>query len=256
MIEEVEPYAIALLKNGKRIDGRRFDEFRKISYETGIIKNAEGSARVKIGKTEIITGVKMEIGEPFKDTPSEGILIVNAEFTPLASPDFEPGPPGEDAIELARVVDRGIRESECVDMESLCIEEGEKVWKLFVDIHVMNHDGNLIDASALASVLALHNTKIPKLEDGEIVRGEYERDLQVKFKPVTVTVCKVCGKLLVDPIFEEESVVDAKLSVCARDDGKICALQKGGSGIKFEDVKEMIGLAVKKIEEVRKEVWR
>ena len=42
---------------------------------------------------------------------------------PLADPTAEPGPPGEDVIELARVVDRGIRESGMVDLKQLVLEK-------------------------------------------------------------------------------------------------------------------------------------
>jgi exosome complex component RRP42 len=59
--------------------------------EQGIIEKAEGSARVLLGKTEVMAGVKIETGEPFPDTPNEGVLTVNAELVPLASPTFEPG---------------------------------------------------------------------------------------------------------------------------------------------------------------------
>jgi exosome complex component RRP42 len=71
------------------------------------VKNAEGSAEVRLGKTLAIAGVKTSIGTPFADTPDMGVMIVNAEFLPIASPTFEPGPPDENAIELARVIDRG-----------------------------------------------------------------------------------------------------------------------------------------------------
>src|SRR4030042_469517 len=100
-----DKYALELIQKGKRIDGRKFDEFRNIEIKENVAKKAEGSASVKIGKTHVIVGVKLELGKPFADRPNEGVLIVNAEFSPLSSPDFEPGPPSEDAIEVARVVD-------------------------------------------------------------------------------------------------------------------------------------------------------
>jgi exosome complex component RRP42 len=148
-------YALELIMKGKRMDERKFEDFREIKIEKDIIEKAEGSARVKIGETEVIVGIKLNTGEPFPDTPEEGILIVNAEFTPLASPDFESGPPGENAVELARVVDRGIRESKCIEVEKLCITPKEKVWMMFVDIHIINDQGNLLDAAALAAIVAL-----------------------------------------------------------------------------------------------------
>jgi len=246
-------YILKLLENGERVDGRKLDAFRDIKIETGIIKRAEGSARVKIDKTDVIVGIKTEIGEPFSDMPNMGILKTGAEFTPIASPDFESGPPREDATELARVVDRGIRESGCIDLEKLCIKEGEKAWEIFVDVHMINHDGNLIDASALAAVAALRTTKMPKLEDDKIIRDKLVKKLPLSHTPITVTVGKVFDKFMIDPVREEEEVLDSKITVAVMEDGKVCAMQKSGeTGLSFEDVNEMINLAVKKSKEIRK----
>jgi len=246
-------YVLKLLENGERIDGRKMDQFRDIKVETGIIQRAEGSARVKIGKTDVIVGIKTGIGEPFSDIPNMGILKTAAEFTPIASPDFESGPPRENATELARVVDRGIRESECIDLEKLCIKEGEKTWEIFVDVHIINHDGNLIDASALAAVAALRTTKMPKLEDDKIIRDKLEKKLPLSHTPVTVTVGKVFDKFIIDPIKEEEGLLDSKITVAVMEDGKVCAMQKSGeTGLSLEDVNKMIDLAVEKSKEIRK----
>ncbi|MEM5790946.1 MAG: exosome complex protein Rrp42 [Candidatus Aenigmatarchaeota archaeon] len=248
----MESYILELLEKGKRVDGRKLDEFRKIEISENIVEKAEGSASVKIGETHVIAGVKMEIGQPYPDSPDEGVLIVNAEFTPLASPEFEPGPPGEDEIELARVVDRGIRESKCIELEKLCIQPGEKVWCIFVDISILNHQGNLLDASALATLVALRNTRIPKVEDGKIIRGEYQGKLPVVFKPINVSVAKIGKNLLIDPNFEEEKIVEVKISVALRDDDKICAIQKqGNKEILFEELDKIIELAIEKSKEIR-----
>ena len=249
----MEEYAIELIERGKRIDGRNFDEFRKIEIKTNVAGKAEGSATVKLGETEVIAGVKMEIAEPFEDTPNEGVLVVNAEFSPLASPDFESGPPSENAIELARIVDRGIRESKAIKMDELVIEAGEKVWGIFIDIHFINHKGNLIDAAALAAITALLNTRVPKIVDEKIVRKEFEKKLPVEHQPITVTVCKLGNKYILDPLLEEENVLDAKLSVAVMEDDRICALQKqGNKGLEFDEIETMLDLAIEKSKEIRK----
>jgi len=91
MIIRVKQKQIAqLMSKGKRLDGRELKEHREIKVEMGVIEKAEGSARVFLGKTEVLVGVKIEVGEPFPDTPNEGVLTVNVELVPLASPTFEP----------------------------------------------------------------------------------------------------------------------------------------------------------------------
>jgi len=221
-----------LIEKGKRLDGRGVSDYREIKIEQGLIERAEGSARVLLGKTEVLVGVKVETGTPFPDTPNEGVMTVNAELVPLASPTFEPGPPDENSIELARIVDRGIRESKAIDTEKLCIEPGKKVFIVFVDVYVLNHDGNLIDASALAAVSALINTKMPNydIEDGEVKIKQGYTQLPMKNHPITVTLGKINNKLIVDPWLEEEQVMDSRLSIAINDEGNICAIQKGCSG--------------------------
>jgi len=249
----MESFALEMLRSGRRIDGRGFEEFRKIEIIPNIVEKAEGSAEVRLGKTKVAAGVKLDVGQPFKDSPEEGILIVNAEFSPIASPEFEPGPPGEDAIELARVVDRAIRESECIDFSKLCITPGEKVWIIFIDIHILDDHGNLLDASALASLVALMHTRIPKFENDEIVRGEYMGKLEVDHKPIVISMAKTLNHILVDPTLEEEEIAECLMSFCIREDGKICAIQKrGGRELSLEDIEKMIEIASKKSEEIRR----
>ncbi len=240
----------ALVARGVRIDGRKLNEYRKIVIEPNYIPKAEGSALVRMGDTIVLVGVKMEVGQPFPDTPNEGVLMVNAEFVPLASPTFEPGPPDENAIELARVIDRSLREIRVIDLEKLAIIPGEKVWMVWVDIYVLNHAGNLLDASSLAAMAALMVTKVPKVEVSE--QGEVKVDksthtgsLPLNHRVVTVTVGKLDEYLLVDPTDEEELVLDAKLAISVSEDGRIAGMQKMGSGdFTVDEVQKAVNLAL------------
>jgi len=244
-----------LIAKGKRLDGRELNDYRGVQIESGLIERAEGSARVRLGKTEVLVGVKIESGEPFPDTPNEGVLTVNAELVPLASPTFEAGPPDENSIELARVVDRGIRESKAIATEDLVVEAGKKVFIVFVDVYVLNHDGNLIDASALAALAALVNTKMFNYEvkEGEVKIKPGYKPLPIRNYPVAVTFAKISDKLVVDPWLEEEQVMEARLTMTIEKDGKVCAMQKGGYGIfTTEQILEAGKIAQEKATELRK----
>jgi len=247
-------YILKLLEKNERLDGRKLDEFRKITIEKNPIKRAEGSARVKIGKTDMIVGIKMEFGEPYPDTPNSGVLMTDAEFIPLAHPEFQTGKPGEDPTEAARVIDRGIRESETIDVEKLCIEKGKKVWTVYVDVYPLNHDGNLIDAGSLGAIVALKCTKIPSVDkDGNVDRENLKGSLPIVHTPITITIGKVMDKMIVDPIFEEEEVLDCRLCVATTEEGKVVSMQKIGVGVLTDDdVDEMIDIAIEKGKELRK----
>ena len=250
VISEIKrDHIVKLLKDGKREDGRGFTDYRDISYVTNCIESADGYARVKLGKTEVIAGVKIIPGTPFPDTPREGVLTTGMEFLPMAHPSFESGPPGEDAIELARVVDRGIRESKMVDVEKLCVEEGVKVWMCFIDMYALDYDGNLFDAANLAAVLALKTAVIP-YEQYEL--GE-NQPLPITCTPISITASKIDNTLILDPNFDEEHISTARLTITTDDKGNFRAMQKGGKGsITLDELSQCLDAAVAKGKEIRK----
>ncbi|MCK5043878.1 exosome complex protein Rrp42 [Candidatus Pacearchaeota archaeon] len=218
------------LTEGKRFDGRKPDEFREITIETGVSKNAEGSAKVKIGKTEVIVGIKMNASTPYADSSAEGTMMVTAELLPLSSPRYEAGPPRFNSIELARVIDRAIRESKFIKFDKLCIKEGEKVWTVFIDIYSLNDDGNLLDAAGIGALVALKNAKIPKYneEEGKVLFGEHtDKNLPLSEDiPISITYHKIGDNFIVDPTREEEDVSETRLTIGSMD-GIISSMQKG-----------------------------
>jgi len=240
-----------LLAKGKRVDNRACDEFRPISIQTGFAENAEGSARVKLGNTDVLVGVKMTVGEPFADTPDRGVLSTNAELIPLASPTFESGPPDENSIELARVCDRGIRESQMVDLEKLCIEKGKEVWIMFVDMYVLDYDGNLFDAAFLGAVAALRSTMVPAKAEG---KGE-DFPLPIRHMPISVTSVQIENSILVDPTLDEEKVAAARLTVTTDENGDLRAMQKGLPGaLTLDQVYKVIETSQRLGAEMRKKL--
>jgi len=247
-----------LLASGKRIDGRDLSSYRELKVETGIIEKAEGSAAVSLGDTRVMVGVKIETGEPYADTPNSGVLTVNSEFVPLAHAIFEPGPPDENSIELARVVDRGLRESKAIDLESLVLIPGKLVYIIFVDVYILNHSGNLVDASAFAALAALKNAKVLNYEvnkAGEAVKKEGFRPLPLRSFPIPTTLAKVNNTIIVDPNLEEEILMDSRVTITFTSDGKICAIQKSGNeGFAPQEILDMEKIAEEKSAENRKKV--
>lgn len=256
MPDEMKKNIIRYLDSGIRRDGRKLDEWREVTIERGVAANAEGSCKVKIGNTEVIAGVKMIVDKPYPDRPDEGTMMVGVELLPLSSPEFETGPPSIWAIEIARVVDRGIRESGSIDNKALCITAGEKVWIISIDICPLNDDGNLLDASALAALNAIKDTKFPGF-DGTAIDYKTSTDQSIKLKkePITVTIWKIGKHLIVDPSPDEQKVSDARLTVASTEDGNLCAMQKGGdSPLKVEEIGSMIDMSVKFAGELRKKL--
>ena len=241
-------YIYNLMLKGKREDGRTFDAIRNIDIRTNVIEKAEGSAWIKLGETEILVGVKVQVGTPFPDSAGEGVIITSMELNPIASPDFEAGPPKENAIEMARVTDRGIRESGAIDLSKLCITEGEEVWMVFIDIHVLNNAGNIQDAASLASIAALLNATVPGGREG---RGE-DMPMPIRDMPVAITLVNIGGEMMVDPDLDEETVCDTRITIISNQDGSISGMQKSGDGaLTEEQLLKAVSLACQKASETK-----
>ncbi len=236
-----------LIGTGKRTDGRSLGQMRPFTVETGVIAQADGSARVRLGGTELVVGVKLMPTGPYPDHPDEGVIHTALQLLPIASPSFD-GDMAVEATEIARVVDRGIRHSGMIDMKGLCISPGERVWGLYLDIHVLDHDGNLFDASTLGIALSMKGMAFPNSrfgmgEDVPVPLGEM---------PVTLTFAKVAGELILDPTAEEEGVSDGRITMSLDSRGWVRALQLGGCGhFTPEEVKRAYRLAMSSAEVVR-----
>ena len=248
-------YIKELMMKGIREDGRGAWDYRPITIATGVIDHAEGSAQVDLGATRVLAGAKLQIEEPMDDTPKQGNLMVQAELLPLAHAEFESGPPSPESIEFARVVDRGIRAAECIDLESLFIEEG-KVWSVFIDLYVLNYNGNLFDAGTLAAMSALASAKMPKYEDGKAIYTERKEPLKLKNMVVSSTFGKVDRNLLLDTNMHEENASSARLTITT--DGKIIrAMQKGlGGSLTVPEIESLVDVSLNKYSEVKKQIER
>ena len=234
-------YLTDIIAKGQRMDNRGFWEGRPIEIIPNVIKKAEGSAMVKWGDTVVLAGVKAQLGAPFPDTPNDGVITVTLELSPISSPSFESGPPGPLAIEIARVVDRGIRESKVIPMNDpkLCVVPGKTVWILFVDVYILDDGGNLIDVSALAAMAALANTRLNKVsiddETEEVTLLEETEPLPRNGCVTSLTYVKIDDEILYDPNLLEDRGKFARFSIAITDEGYICSMQKGETGIFLEE---------------------
>jgi len=254
----LKEHLLKLAQAGKRKDGRKFDEMRPIEVREGIFTKGLGEAWVSLGKTQVLTSLKFDVGEPYPDTPDKGVLISNVELLPLASPSFEPGPPDENAIEMARVVDRAFRGSDAIDLSKLVIEVGKLVYILFLDLYVLDYDGNLFDALTLSSLITFARARIPVVEKGEdgspkLVKGE-SFPLPLVDYPLSFSFVKIGKYLMLDPNLEEESVADASLTLAIDEDLNICSVQKRSGTFKLSEINKAVDIARAKYPEVMEEV--
>ena len=200
----------------------------------------------------------MDLATPYPDSPDKGNLMVTAELLPLSSKRFELGPPSIEAIELARIIDRMVRESKFIELEKLCIKEGEKVWNIFIDIYSINADGNLLDAAGIGTIVALKNAKIPKYDEKKekVMFGEWTKDKipTKKEVPLSITVHKIGSHFVIDPTQEEEDISETRVTVGSHE-GTIYSMQKGGHfSLSTEDFEKILDLSEKVWKNLYKEI--
>ncbi|XP_020957295.1 exosome complex component RRP45 isoform X2 [Sus scrofa] len=194
----------------------------------------------------------------------------------MAAPAFEPGRQSDLLVKLNRLLERCLRNSKCIDTESLCVVAGEKVWQIRVDLHLLNHDGNIIDAASIAAIVALCHFRRPDVSvqgDEVTLYTPEERDpvpLSIHHMPICVSFAffQQGTYLLVDPNEREERVMDGLLVIAMNKHREICTIQSSGgimllkdqvlrcskiAGVKVLEITELIQKALENDQKVRKE---
>jgi len=173
---------------------------------------------VRLGETTVVCGVKAEIAEPELDAPTDGFLVPNVEISAICSPKFKPGPPSEEAQVYSEQLYQLLKKANVLPLDSLCIHPGKAVWSLYIDAVCINYDGNAYDATLLAMVAALKNTRLPaaKFEEdtGRTICSKELIPLSLRCAPYAVTFGVFDSKhVLADPTSFEEPLLDATLTV-------------------------------------------
>ncbi|XP_075506261.1 exosome complex component RRP45A-like isoform X2 [Primulina tabacum] len=220
-----------------RIDGRGPFDYRNVAIKFG---REDGSSEVQLGQTHVMGFVTSQLVQPYRDRPNEGTLSIYTEFSPMADHSFEIGRPGVFAVELGRIVDRGLK---AVDTESLCVVAGKWVWSIRIDLHILDNGGNLVDAANIAALVALLTFRRPDCtlggdNDQEVIIHSPEvrepLPLIVHHLPVAITFAFIGseGTVVIDPSNFEEAVMGGKLTATLNTNGDVCAIQKaGGDGV-------------------------
>ncbi|QDS74714.1 hypothetical protein FKW77_000676 [Venturia effusa] len=259
-------FILDALRQNVRLDGRSSDEYRGIELTFG---DEYGLVDVKMGKTRVFVRIACEITAPYPDRKFEGMFIITSEFSPMASPAFEIGRQNQTEIILSRILEKAIRRSSALDTESLCIIAGQKCFALRADIHILDHDGNLIDASCVALVAALQHFRRPDVHvEGEKVTvfAYREREpvpLSMLHHPLCVTFSYFDGGniRIMDATAAEEQVREGEVIITMNRNGEICQIAKYGgvpvdalalvnwTSTAFIKVKEMTKFIQLKLEE-------
>lgn len=106
-----------------------------------------------MGETKVLAQVSCEISQPRATRPAEGLLYINVNCG-------QEKRSSENMVLLTRNLERALKESRCVDLESLCIKAEEKVWRIRVDLNVLNHEGNLTGMSCIILICPFNEIEL------------------------------------------------------------------------------------------------
>lgn len=238
-----------------RSDGRDLSERRDTALNIGSISTADGSALVKMGCTTVVCGIKAELAEPSVSEPKCGFIVPNVDLPPLCSPMFKPGPPGPQAQVLSTMMLDVLSNSNCVDLEKLCIEEAKLCWCLQLDLTCLDYDGNLAEACVLAATAALSSLTLPKVSTAEgKVDVLLEREaVGVSPGPLAASFAVLADDVVVaDPTHEEECLAQETFTVVLAADDTLCTVHKpGGSFLSPEQMSDHLEQAQRLVKDSR-----
>lgn len=168
-----------------------------------------------------------------------------------------------ESFALAQFLSRTITGARLVDLDSLCIAEGESVWVLRADVVCLDYAGNVADAALLSLVGALQNLQLPETQFDESGIGEGRRrrvvvdptaparPLELSTFIVPLSFVTIDGIIVPDPTVEEEEISSSTFTVVRTSGGDVCEVYKpGGAAIDPSDLAKCVQLCKQRVEQL------
>ncbi|VDM63949.1 unnamed protein product [Angiostrongylus costaricensis] len=214
-----------------RLDGRTLNDFRQVKLVVG---SDFGTALCTMGDTKVLCVVSISLAEPRTARPSKGLVTVDVDMSPMSNPANEHNRLGERGLELTRMLELVLRDSRCIDVESLCVRSHKEVWKLKVDVRILDDDGSLLDCASIAAVTALYHFRRPNVTvrpNHTLIHSEYEQafvPLNIYHMPICVSFgFTKCGThVVIDPTDKESQCLYGCLVIACNKRREVCALHQ------------------------------
>ena len=230
----------------QRIDGRRPDQIRSVSFELGIAPNATGSVLVSMGKTQVICGVMVEEVVPRwmkEQGVTGGWLTAEYSMLPYSTNTRKPrdivkGRLDGRSSEIQRLIGRSLRA--VLDLERL----GART--MWVDCDVLQADGGTRTAAVTGASLAVALACRRLVEEKKIEASPLRKLV------AAVSAGVLEGASILDLNYEEDKAVAADFNLVATEEGELVEVQGSGEEATFsnEQLADMLVLARKGINEL------
>jgi len=213
---------VKLFENGRRLDGRKPDELRKIKIEVGVLHRAEGSCYLEWGNNKILAAVYGPREAIPRHTQNPLKAIVNARYNMAAFSVDERKRPGPDrrSREISKVISEAL--------ENVILVEKFPRATIDVNIEVLDAEAGTRCAGLTAAAVALVDAGIPM------------RDI-----PVACAAGKIEDQVVLDLGKEEDNYGSADLPVAISPrTNEILLLQMDGH-LTVEEFDKALDLAIK-----------
>jgi exosome complex component RRP45 len=250
-----------------RGDGRGPGDLRKIQTTLNRWDNG-AECTAQWGSTRVSATLTGSLQPPNPDRPSEGVLSISVELSPMASTSFgiaapittAPGGGGSGGADaglpamndshqkllsnrIVRCLERIILTGGALDTEALCVSAGAWVWNLTLQVRLLDHGGNALDASVLAAMAALRHYRKPQATDGQALHADVREPtpLPLHHTPLTCSFALIHADdmalstnststvaALMDPTDREELVQTGAISMGMNVHAEVCLLDFGG----------------------------
>ncbi|KAJ30430.1 ribonuclease PH [Sulfitobacter pontiacus] len=227
-----------------RPSGRKLDELRAVSIETGFTKHAEGSALIKMGDTHVLCTATIEDRVP-PFIKGSGLGWVTAEYGMLPRAtntrmrrEAAMGKQGGRTVEIQRLIGRALRAG--VDRSAL----GER--QITIDCDVLQADGGTRCASITGGWVALKLAVNKLMKAGNVVSDPL-------VDPVAAISCGIyAGQPVLDLDYPEDSEAGVDGNFIMTGSGKLIEIQMSAEGSTYsrDQMNQLMDLAEKGVAEL------
>lgn len=220
-----------------RPSGRKLDEMRSVSIETGVVKHAEGSCLIKVGDTHVLCTATIEDRPPpfLKGT---GLGWVTAEYGMLPRAtgsrtrrEAATGKQQGRTVEIQRLIGRALRAG--VDRAAL----GER--QIVIDCDVLQADGGTRCAAITGGWVALRLAANRLLQTRAITSDPLPDHI------AAVSCGIYAGQTVLDLDYAEDSAAGTDGNFILTGRGRLVEVQMSAEGATFarEDMNRVLDLA-------------
>jgi ribonuclease PH len=222
-----------------RPDGRKPDQLRPVTIETGVNLFAEGSALISMGLTRVLcTATWDDKPPPHRKGTGEGWVTAEYAMLPRATQQRTARERGAGRIdgrsqEIQRLIGRALRAA--VDMPAM----GERT--IIVDCDVLQADGGTRTAAITGGFVALH------LAFQKLIERNQLRVLPIKHMVSAVSVGIVQGQPRLDLNYLEDFAAETDMNCVVAEDGRFIEVQGTAEHEPFarDEMDQLLKLAVK-----------